>query len=184
MRIHAATPRRRSSLRLRGFDYASPGAYFVTVCTWRRNCLLGDVVDGEVRLSPLGEIVTDCWKGISEHLPYAAVDVSIVMPNHMHGILFLHGERPSAGTVGATHASPLHIPDTTSGQALSSLSAVVGSYKAASTRLINRQRGTAGDPVWQRGFYEHVIRDEADLHRIRRYIEENPLRWAEDEENR
>jgi REP element-mobilizing transposase RayT len=160
---------------------------------------LGDVVDGEVRLSPLGEIVTDCWKGISEHLPCAAVDVSIVMPNHMHGILFLHGERPSAGTVGATHAvshrraaglrgtngaSPLHIPDTTSGQALSSLSAVVGSYKAASTRLINRQRGTAGDPVWQRGFYEHVIRDEADLHRIRRYIEENPLRWAEDEENR
>jgi len=184
MRIHAATPRRRSSLRLRGFDYATPGAYFVTVCTWRRSCLLGDVVDGVVRLSPLGVIVTDCWKGISEHFPYAAVDVSIVMPNHMHGILFLHGERLLAGTAGATHASPLHIPDTTSGQALSSLSAVVGSYKAGVARLVNQHRGTAGAPVWQRGFYEHVVRDEADLDRIRHYIERNPLRWAEDEENR
>jgi REP element-mobilizing transposase RayT len=105
------------------------------------------------------------------------------MPNHMHGILFLHGERPSAGTVGATHASPLRAPVRPSGPAAASLSAIVGAFKAASTRLINRQRGSAGAPVWQRGFYEHVIRNEADLHRIRRYIEENPLRWAEDEEN-
>ena len=193
-----AQPRRRSSLRLRGFNYASPGAYFMTSCTWRNHSILGDVVGGRVSLSPPGEIVTTCWKGISEHLPFAAVDVSIVMPNHVHGILFLQGEGALVGSVGATHAvsrrraaglrgtngaSPLRVSGRPSGPQAASLSAVVGAFKAACSRLVNQYRGTPGAPVWQRGFHEQVIRDEADLERIRRYIEHNPLRWAKDEEH-
>lgn len=194
----AAQPRRRSSLRLRGFDYSSLGAYSVTICTWQRHCMLGDIVDGLVRLSPPGEIVTSCWSGIGEHFSFAAVDVSIVMPNHVHGILFIQGEGPLVGSVGATHAvshrraaglrgtngaSPLRVPGRPSGPAPASLSAVVGAFKAGSARLVNRHRGTPGALVRQRGFYDHVIRDEADLDRIRRYIEENPLRWDEDPED-
>ena len=179
-------PRRRSPLRLRGFDYAQPGAYFVTVCAHRRLPLFGAIAEGIVRPSLEGEAVAECWKAIGTHSASALPDILVVMPNHVHGILWLQACPPTPDPpdpAGARHASPLRTVGRLPASGALSLSAIVGSFKSATSRRINLLRGTPGAPVWQRGFHEHVIRGEEDLDRVRRYIEANPIRWADDEEN-
>ena len=174
-------PHKRRSLRLRAYDYAQVGAYFVTVCAYDRRCLFGDVVDGAMRLNDVGRVVETCWEAIPDHFPHAGLDAYVVMPNHIHGVIVI--VRPNVEvppTVGATHASPLHHR---SGPPKHSIGAVVGAYKSAVSKRINAARGTPGARVWQRNYYDHVIRNEADLHRIRQYIVDNPARWAEDREN-
>jgi REP element-mobilizing transposase RayT len=155
--------------------------YFVTICTHGRECVLGEVVDGRVTLSPFGEVADECWRDLPSHFPGLLLDQFTTMPNHVHGILVL---------VGATHASPLHVDSRVSplpvvtpahGPRPSSVGAVVGSFKSATTRRVNRIRGTPEASFWQRGYYEHVIRDEGDLDEIRAYILQNPLRWELDE---
>jgi REP element-mobilizing transposase RayT len=126
-----------------------------------------------MHLSPIGELVSRAWREIPAHHPVMHIDAFVVMPNHVHGILF----REEA--VGAKHASPLHRPGTVSG----SLPAVVQSFKSAASRFAAATGETSGARLWQRGFHEHVLRTEADLARLRRYIMENPLRWALDREN-
>lgn len=147
----------RRSLRLRDYDYSQAGAYFITVCTGQRLCHLGSVVDGAVQLAPPGHIVQSTWEGLPERFAGIELDAMVVMPNHLHGIVLL----PDA---------PSH-----------PLGAVVRAVKAASTRLIR----VAGFPsfAWQRNYYEHVIRNEKELERIRDYIATNPLRWHLDREN-
>jgi len=190
----------RHSTRLPGYDYAQPGAYFVTICTQGRECVLGEVVDGRMILSPFGEVVDECWRDLPSHFPGILLDQFTTMPNHVHGILVL---------VGATHASPLPaatptspLPAATSmsplpaamsmsplpaatpahGPRPRSVGAIVGSFKSATTRRVNRIRGTPGASFWQRGYYEHVIRDEGDLETIRTYVAQNPLSWELDED--
>ncbi|MBI4771133.1 MAG: transposase, partial [Chloroflexi bacterium] len=80
----------RRSVRLKGYDYASPGAYFVTLCTWQRECLFGEIVNGEMRSGPLGQIVAVEWARTGVVRPNVTVDDFVVMPNHVHGILFIH----------------------------------------------------------------------------------------------
>ena len=96
----------RRSIRLKGYDYTQPGAYYVTLCTKARQCLFGDVIKGEMRLNSLGHIAFTCWQAIPEHFPHVELDAFVVMPNHLHGILVI-----SDTLVGATHASPLHHPN-------------------------------------------------------------------------
>jgi REP element-mobilizing transposase RayT len=127
--------------------------YFVTVCVADRKPLLGRVEDETVRPSRLGEIVVAEIQALESRFTNVRVDLSVVMPDHVHLIVVL-----------GTDAQRLGI--------------VIGSLKAPSSREINRVRGTTGSPVWQRGYYDHVIRDEADLNRIREYIATNPLRWT------
>ena len=165
----------RRSIRLKEFDYTQPGAYFVTVCTWRRENLFGDVVDGEVRLNERGHIVKECWNGIPEHFPQVDLDAFVVMPNHIHGIIVIKG---NDDVVGATHASPLRKK---SGSTPKSLGAMVVSFKSATARRIKDKVGEIG--IWQRNYYERVIRDEKEWDLIRRYIETNPDNWEQDEEN-
>ncbi len=170
----------RHSLRLPGCDYAQSGAYFVTVCTARRRCCLAEADNGAVRLTPIGSIVAEEWTRSATLRPEVILDEFVVMPNHLHGIVVL------LQTVGATRrvapgrgsASPLP-----SGAAAGSLGAIVGQFKAASARRINALRGTRGEAFWQRGFYEHVIRNAADLDATGAYIVNNPLQWALDREN-
>ena len=172
-------PRKRKTLRLKGYDYAQTGAYFVTVCTRNRDCLFGEVVDGVMRVNSHGQTVVECWKAIPEHFKHVQVDEFMVMPNHIHGILVVT-------PVGATHASPLRGANASgarSGPSPGSLSAIVGSFKAAASKQINRIRGNAGFQVWQRNYYEHVIRDDAELSRVREYIANNPAQWDLDVEN-
>lgn len=171
----AGRPNRRS-IRLKGYDYSQAGAYFVTICTQDRVYLFGEVVDGEMRLNEWGEIVRQCWFDIPAHFPKAALDEFVVMPNHIHGIIVLVDS-----PVGATHASPL--PTQPRGPQRQSIASIVGSYKSAVAKRINQQRGTPGAPVWQRNYYEHIIRNDESLNRIRQYIAENPLRWEVDREN-
>jgi REP element-mobilizing transposase RayT len=121
--------------------------------------------------SVFGEAVASAWDEIPIHFPAVQLDASVVMPNHVHGIIVI-GARVS---VRATHASP--VPR---GPRRSSLGAIVGSFKSAAAKRINTARGTPGAPVWHRGYYEHIVRHEDVLHRIRRYIAENPARWRAD----
>ena len=171
----------RRSIRLPGYDYTQAGAYFVTVCTWNRECLFGDVVDGEMRLNELGEIVRACWHEIPDHFPHVGSDEFVIMPNHVHGILVI----VETNVVGARHAVPLQNQCTEQfGKPLAgSIPTIIRSFKSAVTKRINDLRGTPGVSVWQRNYYEHVIRDEESLNRIRQYIVENPRRWHLDREN-
>ena len=145
----------RKGLRLRDFDYALHGPYFVTVCTRGRRCTLGDVRDDAVVLSRWGRVVASQLEQLPDRLRID-IDDFVVMPNHVHLIV---GLRPRA-----RRASPLR------------LGTVVASFKSGSSR-------DAGTLLWQRGYHDHVIRDEEDLARVREYIATNPIRWAFDPEN-
>ncbi|MBM3596570.1 MAG: transposase [Alphaproteobacteria bacterium] len=170
-------PRRRS-LRLDGYDYKQAGAYFVTICTHGREFLLGAAAGGDIVLTDSGRIVQACWDDIPQHFPHADVDAVVVMPNHVHGILVI-------GDVGARHGVPLRssVRQGFAKPISGTLATIVRSFKSAATKRINELRRTPGAPVWQRNYYEHVIRNDAALVRIRDYIAANPAKWPEDREN-
>ncbi len=163
---HDADKPARRSIRLRDFDYAQQGAYFVTICAHQRACRFGEITDVEMRLNASGRVVHDVWMGLPRHYPHVELDAFVVMPNHVHGIVFLvvSGIQTSIGRMQA-------LPE------------IIRGFKTFSARRINSTRLVSGRPVWQRGYYDHVIRDEADLDRIRQYIVDNPARWAEDPDN-
>ena len=170
--------RNRKSIRLSGYDYAMAGGYFVTICTYNRECLLGEILGSEMSLTRAGEIVLECWNDLPNHYPYVEADEFVVMPNHVHGIIFLTdqlGADLKSENVGAgfkpapTRRHPL--PE------------IVRAFKTFSSRRINELRGSPGVPVWQRNYYERVIRDERELEAIRQYIVDNPAKWAEDSDN-
>ena len=168
-------PQRRS-IRLPGYDYSSPGAYFLTLCTHRRELILGNVVDGAMSLSRLGEIVEKEWLRTSRIRTEVELDVSVVMPNHMHMIVLLAGSGESAATTRVTDRKPRQrLPR--------SLGALVAGFKSAATRRINEVRQSPGAPVWQRGYYERVVRTETELRRIQEYIVTNPATWSDDRYN-
>ncbi len=193
----------RRSVRLQDYDFASDGMYFITICTAKRECLFGLVDDlGNMQLNVYGEIVRDEWVKTPNIRPYVVLDEFTVMPNHFHGILFIMPPDDQSATqpvgdpvgarrvdrpmvsgdpvpVGAQRAAPLRGPRVAPG----SLGAIVRGFKSAVTKRINELHGTPGDPVWQRNYYEHVIRNELVLNDIRLYIQTNPACWAEDSEN-
>ena len=169
---------RRRSIRLPAYDYAQAGAYFVTICTHNRGCLLGEIVGGEVALTCAGQIVLECWNDLVNHYPYVETDEFVIMPNHVHGIIVLTGELRTtevADNVGAGFK-----PAPTRRRPLSE---VVRALKTFSSRRINEYRSSTGTPVWQRNYYERVIRSDGELSAIRQYIVDNPAKWAEDAEN-
>ena len=166
---------RRQSTRLPRFDYTQQGAYFVTMCTRNRACLFGDIMNGEMRLNDIGRVAHRMWEEIPTHFPQVETNVWVVMPNHVHGVIVIADPH-----VGAAHASPLQRP---SGPPKRSLGAIVGAYKSAVSRHVNQSGHPHGLPIWQRNYYDHVIRDNAALDRVRQYIADNPARWDEDPEN-
>ena len=166
--------RRRKSMRLQGYDYAQPGAYFVTLCTQDRACIFGEIVGSQMRSNTMGHIVADCWQAIPSHFQTVELDAWVAMPNHFHGIVWI-----TDVPVGAPHAAPLHA----SPPPRRPLGTIVGSFKSATARRINTLRGTPGMPVWQRNYHERIVRSHASLNDIREYIHVNPARWAMDREN-
>ncbi|MGA2630174.1 MAG: transposase [Terriglobia bacterium] len=173
----------RRSIRLRGWDYARPGLYFVTVCTQGKEHVFGAVADGEMRLNEYGRNVAACWEELPRHYPRIRVDGFIVMPNHVHGIIEIldvgAGLKP-APTVRNGIAGAGLKPAPTRGH---SVSEIVRAFKTFSARGVNRLRRTAGKPLWQRNYYEHIIRNELELAAIQEYIASNPVRWDTDPEN-
>jgi putative transposase len=170
---HDRVNNHRRSLRLKDYNYAAPGAYFVTICAKDRLSLFGDVIEGDMRLSDYGRIVDEEWKISAKIRREITSDAFVVMPNHIHGIILIE-----ESNVGATGGSPVR-----SGPRQHSLASFLSGFKSATTKRINDLRQTSGVSVWQRNYYEHVIRNEDALHRIREYITNNPARWDFDREN-
>lgn len=184
----------RRSIRLKGYDYSQEGAYFVTVDVFNRERLFGDIVGSSMNLNEYGKIADECWRSIPEHFPNVELDEYIVMPDHLHGIFFIMGNdfdrTQSVGVthdVGATHASPLRnvIPQQNTlppprGPKPYSVGSIVGSFKSAVSKRIREIWDEPRSHIWQRNYYEHVIRDENELNRIRQYIVDNPAKWEID----
>lgn len=173
----------RKSIRLKDYDYADAGTYFVTICALNRECLFCQILEAEMHLNRFGQIATRCWNEIPRHFPGVELDAFVVMPNHVHGIIVI------TGVVGAKHfvpnqnASPLPERKSPRGTQSNSLGAILQNFKSVSTRKINQVRDTRGASVWQRNYYEHIARNERELLAIRDYIENNPANWLNDTEN-
>lgn len=150
----------RKRLRCPGHDYSAPGGYFITLCTSDRQPLLGDIRDGVVYLSGIGRLIEEEWRAVAVALPDVALDASVIMPDHMHAIIWI---------VAPTDGEPQ--------AAATSLPRMMQRFKSISTIRVNGLRGTPGARLWHRSYHDRIIRDEAALHLMRRYIFNNPRRW-------
>lgn len=164
----------RTSPRLLDYDYAQPGAYFVTACTKNRKCVLGRVTGETVTLSVEGEIVKSVWQALPNHYPHLKLDEFIIMPNHIHGILWLLETRQPHVGAGLR-------PAPTQQAKCHGLPEIMRALKSFSSRRVNEINHTKGQSLWQRSFYEHILRDDEDLYNHRKYIQENPLKWTLDD---
>jgi putative transposase len=174
---------RRRSIRLKGYDYTQPGAYFVTIVTHARACLFGEIVDGKVWLNDAGISVQVAWHDLQAHYLYIKTDAFVVMPNHIHGVIVLVGAGPGA--------CPPSYPEPRQPQGVAptlSLPEVVHRFKTLTTKhYIDKVKKSGWTPfagrLWQRNYFEHIVRGEESLNRIRQYILDNPARWEFDREN-
>jgi putative transposase len=154
----------RRTIRLAGRDYSADGEYFVTVCTANHEPLFGQIVDGICSLNAFGTVVADTWKWLPKQYAHVSLDEWRVMPDHLHGILVLEGAtRVSTVTTGVDTTPVRRKP----------IGGLIGAFKTVSTKQINSLRNTPGAVVWQRDFWDHIIRDHTDLDRVRIYIREN-----------
>lgn len=165
----------RRSIRLKGYDYTQPGAYFITLVTKGRECLFGEIESGVMQLNRFGHLAENEWIRLGVRFKRVVVDEFMVMPNHVHGILVIREDDPN----GTEETIPGNAPIAKS----ESLGTIVGAYKSNTARLINSLRWTPGEPVWQRNFYEHIIRNDDEWRAIRDYIKNNPLQWEQDRED-
>lgn len=176
----------RRSIRLKGYDYGQAGAYFVTVCVQDRTCLFGDIVNGEMRLNDAGKMIQAVWNEIPIHYSGFETDAFVIMPNHFHGIIVIVGAGPGAcpdgvqslgiGQSQGIAPTGLSLPD------------IIHRFKTMTTKRYADGVKNYGWPpflgrLWQRNYYEHVIRNEESLNHIRQYILNNPLQWEFDREN-
>jgi putative transposase len=159
-------PPKRQSIRLRDYNYTQTGAYFITICTHNHLCLFGDIAADKVHLTAVGEMVAQCWQDIPVHFPHVALQEFVVMPNHVHGIISI---------VEAPHAVPAPVQEQFSKPVAGSIPTIIRSYKSAVTKTVKKLNETPSGSLWQRNYYEHVIRNEADYTRIAEYIIDNPF---------
>lgn len=176
----------RRSIHLREYDYSQPGSYFITICTIDKEPIFGEIIEGEIVLNQNGKAVEECWLAIPDHFGNIELDKFVVMPNHIHGIIVIRpDDNDKQNTVGAKHASPLRLYKIKiHGPKSNSIGAIIASFKSAATKQINILRNIAGQSIWQRNYYEHIIRDEQELNKIRRYVINNPAKWSYDIENK
>jgi REP element-mobilizing transposase RayT len=172
----------RRSIRLTGYDYSQAGAYFVTICIQNQKSLLGEIIDGEIQLNDAGRMIRTTWDGLPNSFPFAETHQFIVMPNHIHGIIILAGDYTGEHKVHAYRA------DQPRGTLPSTIGRIIQAFKSITTNeYIAGVRQNSWKPfqgrLWQRNYYEHVIRDENELNHIREYIVCNPANWPEDREN-
>ena len=186
----------RKSIRLKGYDYSQAGAYFVTICVKNKECLFGEIVNGEMILNAAGKIAFDEWNRTPEVRPNIELDAFVIMPNHMHGIIVINDIAIGRGvlhTPNDTNANasdnytdtqgvcntPLRSPSQTVG-------AIVRGYKSSVTKQINILNNGVGVThyaptiIWQRNYPEHIIRNEQSYKTIADYIVNNPAKWRDD----
>jgi len=162
----------RRSIRLQGYDYSQPGWYFITICSQSREMLFGDIVNRKMFLNEVGIIIKNNWLKIPELRSYIELDEFIIMPNHFHGIMII---MENSNRVRATDS----VAPTLKAKSIGS---ILGQFKSSTTKEI--QKIHIPHFRWQRNYYEHIIRNEQDLNRIRKYIRENPLKWLNDNKGR
>ncbi|RYG64716.1 transposase [bacterium] len=163
----------RRSVRIQEYDYRQNGAYAITICVRERRCAFARITAGVVHLHPFGQLALERWLAIPAHHPNVKLDEFVIMPNHMHGILWIENEAPPN--------IEQEVELRQFGKPLSgSVSTVIGSYKGSVSREIGKIRGIR-TKAWQRGFHDHIIRSDADLLHQRQYIQQNPAKWADDE---
>jgi putative transposase len=158
----------RRSIRLRDYDYTQEGLYFVTICVDQKRCLFGEIIDGVMHSNNLGDIVLDEWQQTPLVRPYVILDAYVLMPNHFHGLVFID-------KLPQDFSSP-------NSQTLKSgsLGAIIGQFKSAITKRFQQLDAVPEFPIWQRNYYEHIVRNEDDHRRIQTYIEFNPANWKQD----
>ena len=183
MNGHPPSQPSRRSPRKPGYDYAAPGVYFVTLCTSQRKRIFGEIQDDRVNLSPLGQVADHYWRQLPSYFDHLALDEWIVMPNHVHAVVWLLHRNCTTGAELTTASRDRQNQDdfrSSTYVAPGSLSAIIGTFKSLVTRRANRMRYTLGITLWQGRYYDNIVRSEEALHRIRRYIVENPERWTLD----
>jgi len=184
----------RRSIRLPEYDYAQAGAYYVTIVAWHRECLFGDVVNKDVKLNEAGKIVQWEWKELPKRLQFIEIGAFIVMPNHFHGILiFRENVRATRQILINAHSGNVSLPnviiDGIDGSPLprgpqpKSLGAIMTQFKSRVTKKLWKIRSLKGTLIWQRNYWEHIIRNQKDLQNKTDYIEANPMLWDEDDNN-
>ncbi|MDP2965849.1 MAG: hypothetical protein Q8N39_07415 [Pelolinea sp.] len=170
--------------RLREYDYRQSGGYFITINSWHRFNASSQILNGEIILSDQGKIIEKCWLEIPKHFKNIDLGVYAIMPDHFHGIVIINYALTSMDgrcedvndtLVTAKHASQLP-DDMKNGTKPGSLSAIIQSFKSSSTKLIHSDLNI-NNPIWQRSFYDHIIRDESELRKIHDYIVNNSSQW-------
>ena len=175
---------RRRSVRLSGHDYSQRGLYFVTICVQDRMCMFGNIVNEQMRLNNAGLMIKTWWQKVGSKFPPVQTGEYVVMPNHFHGIINIVGAapggRPIRDNINNASGQPHRVAP--------ALGDILNWFKTMTTnKYICRVKQNGWPPfpgrLWQRNYYEHIIRNEKDLNHIRQYIAENPINWQTDEEN-
>jgi putative transposase len=168
---------KRKQIRLLHYDYALSGAYYVTFCSYEKKCIFSSIVEGKVHLTALGKIIDEEWNAIQEVRPSVMIDEYVIMPNHVHAIIIL------TDGIGTHEVSDSEKPIRTfGGKTVESLSTIMSQTRSKITKRAKAELGWHAD-LWQRGFYDHIIRDDNDMRRIRDYIMTNALNWEIDHEH-
>jgi len=173
----------RQSIRLRGYDYSQPGSYFITLCTQNRECNLGEIINNQMKFTVRGLIIDEFWLKIPDHFPNVELDEFIVMPNHVHGIIVINDELLGKQNIKQTNTEGGE-SNTEGGETpplrKTTLGQVIAYYKYQTTKIINQVDDTPGVRIWQRNYYDRIIRHEKILELARQYIFQNPFRWDKD----
>jgi putative transposase len=175
---------RIDSSRLKGYDYSIAGAYFITICTKNQAPYFGEIVNNEMILNKTGELVKNYWLVIPQHFPYCSLDILVIMPNHLHGIIILNDEpiveTPQRGKINGVETLKLSV-STKDQIKRHPIGVIINQFKRICTINI---RNFNPSFAWQTRYHDHIIRNETDLNRIRTYIINNLMNWERDEENR
>ena len=176
MTRHQYNPQKhhRRSIRLPGYDYTTPDAYYVTICADEKRFIFGDIIDGVMHLNLAGKTVNAVWQRLPNYFKNITLDGFVIMPNHLHGIIIINDNN--------WQRSPQKTYPTFTGTKPGSLSAIVQNLKSVSSRKVNRILKNSGT-IWQSNFYERIPRNETAINRIRQYILDNPKNWENDEKN-
>jgi putative transposase len=165
----------RRSIRLKYYDYNQAGAYFVTICVQNRECLFGNITNQNLQLNQYGQIIDRIWHHLPNHFDNLEIDAAVIMPNHFHGILLITDRSSIVSETNRVNGNrPFYEQKTRLGQ-------IIAYFKYQTTKLINQKRHLPGLRIWQKNYYEHIIRNEKTLAILRQYIMENPTRWDIDQ---
>lgn len=175
---------RIDTARWKHWDYSSDAGYFITICTVNREHFFGEIVDGEMKLNELGKMAERCWMEIPNHFPFATLDQFVVMPNHMHGILFILKPNPvetqNLASLPCRAEQPPKWTPNKFGPQSKNLASIIRGYKIGVTKFAKQNNIHFS---WQPRYHDRVIRNEPELERIRKYIFDNPANWESDRNN-